>query len=256
MIDDRELLLFHYRDGLSGRRIRWIEKRLDEDAGLRLRLQRLEVELGVLRPEQAKAPAAAHRRWRAALDDAMADAMASTVAGQDHAGGPNPALLSGPWRRLLALRPLFAPVLAAGLLLSVGVFIATRLPPVEVHAPADSVAANSGASPAPAMVNAMQAYLVETERRLTELDGVDTTGRAEVLAEMRQRNALYVKAAERAEWPELARVLRAFDLALNSLQIDPSPGDADREMRSQLEFELNVLQTRMDRRASKPANSI
>jgi len=97
---------------------------------------------------------------------------------------------------------------------------------------------------------------VETQRRLMELDDPDSAGRAEVLAEIRQRNALYVKAAERADWPELARVLRAFDLELDSLQDDPGPGDADRDMRRQLEFELNVLQTRIDRRASKLTHSI
>lgn len=246
MIDDCELLLFHYRDGLSSQRIRWIEKRLDEDPELRLRLQQLEAELGALHQAQLMAPASAHRRWRAALADAMAE--------RDRTRDPGRALPSGPWHRLFAPWPLFAPVLAAGLLLSVGVFIATRLPPPAEQAPADAVATKSEAGPAPAMANAVQAYLIDTERQLVELDDFDTAGRAEVLAEIRQRNALYVKAAERADWPELARVLRAFDLALNTLQDGSSPGDADREMRSQLEFELNVLQTRLDRRASKSAS--
>jgi len=247
MIDDRELLLFHYRDGLSRQRIRWIEKRLEQDPGLRLRLQQLKAELGALRPAQARAPDSAHRRWRAALADAMAE--------RDHAGAADRSLPSAPWQRLFEFRPFFAPVLAVGLLLSVGVFVGARLQPA-VHAPADQVATEPGVSPAPATVNAMRAYLVETERRLVELDDVDTAGRAEVLAEIRQRNALYVKAAERADWSELARVLRAFDLALNNLQDDSGPDDGDREMRSQLEFELNALQTRIDRRASKQAHSI
>jgi len=248
MIDDRELLLFHYRDGLSGQRIRRIEKRLEHDGGLRVRLQQLEAELSALRPAPARAPDSAHRRWRAALTDAMAE--------HDHAIAPTRPVPAAPWQWLVELRSLFAPVLAAGLLLSVGVFIATRPPPPGIHAPA-AVATGSGAArPSPAAANAVQAYLVETERRLVELDSVDPAGRAEVLAEIRQRNALYVKAAERADWSELARVLRAFDLALNTLQDDPSVGDAERQLRSQLQFELNVLQTRIDRRASKHKPSI
>jgi len=248
MIDDHELLLFHYHDGLSRQRIRWIEKRLEQDPGLRLRLQQLEAELGALRPAQARAPDSTHRRWRAALADAMAE--------RDHASAPPRPLPAAPWQRLLEFRPLFAPVLAAGLLLTVGVFIGTRLPSPAVHAPADQIATEPGVSPAPATANAMRAYLVETELRLVELDDLDSVGRAQMLAEIRQRNALYVKAAERADWSELARVLRAFDLALNTLKDDSGPDDADRELRSQLEFELNALQTRIDRRASKQAHSI
>ncbi|GEM_PF-1348399 len=248
MIDDRELLLFHYRDGLSSRRIRWIEKRLKQDPALRLRLQRLEAELDALRPAPSTAPVAAHGRWRAALADAMAE--------HDHAGASDRVFLPAPWQGLLAFRSLFAPMLAAAVMLSVGVFIGTRLPPPAVPAPFDEMATGQGFSPAPATVNVMRAYLVETEQRLMELDDLDSAGRADVLAEIRQRNALYVKAAERADWPELARVLRAFDLELDSLQDDPGPGDADRDMRRQLEFELNVLQTRIDRRASKLTHSI
>lgn len=248
MIDDRELLLFYYRDGLSSRRIRWIEKRLEQDPALRLRLQRLDAELDALRPAQARASVPVHRRWRAALTDAMAE--------RDHPGGADWALPSAPWQPRFEIRPLFAPVLAAAVLLSVGVFIGTRLPPPAVHAPTDQVATQPGVSPAPATVNAMRAYLMETERRLVELDDVDTVGRAEVITEIQQRNALYVKAAERADWPELARVLRAFDLALNTLQDDSSAGGSGRQMRSQLEFELKVMQTRIDRHASNLAHPI
>jgi len=248
MIDDHELLLFHYRDGLSGQRIRRIEKRLEHDGGLRLRLRQLEAELSALHPAPARAPDSAHRRWRAALAGAMVE--------HDHARAPARPLPSAPWQRLFESRLLFAPVLAAGLLLSVGVFIATRLPPPGIHAPAAVVTGSGATSPSPATVNAVQAYLVEAERRLVELDSVDPAGRAEVLADIRQRNALYVKAAERAGWSELARVLRAFDLALSTLQDDSSPDDADRELRSQLEFELNALQTRIGRRASKHLPSI
>jgi len=248
MIDERELLLFHYRDGLSSRRIRWIEKRLEQDPALRLRLQRLEAELDALRPARSAAPVAAHGRWRAALADAIAE--------HDHAGGSGRILSSAPWQGLFAFRSLFASVMAAAVLLSLGVFIGTRLPPAAVHAPVDEVATGAAVSPARATVNAMRAYLAETERRLVELDDLDSAGRAEVLVEIRQRNALYVKAAERADWPELARVLRAFGLALNSLQDGPGPGDADHDTRSQLEFELNALQTRIDRHASKVTHSI
>jgi len=247
MIDDRELLLFHYRDGLSSRRIRRIERRLEQDPALRLRLQQLEGDLGALRPATSTAPATAHGRWRAALADA--------IAKHDHVGGSGRGFLPATWQRLQASRPLFVPVLAAVVLLSVGMYIGTRLPSPPVPARFSEVATDSGVSPAPATVNVMRTYLVETQRRLLKLDDLDSAGRAEVLAEIRQRNALYVKAAERADWPELARVLRAFDLALISLQDGAGSGDADRDMRRQLEFELNVLQTRIARRASKLAHS-
>lgn len=247
MIDDRELLLFYYRDGLSSRRIRWIEKRLEQDPALRLRLRQLEVELGALRPAPSTAPVAAHGRWHTALVDAMAE--------HDHVGGWGKVSLPVSWQGLLAFRPLFVSALAAVVLLSVGMFIGTRLPPPAAPSLVDEVTTDSGIRPAPATVNVMRAYLVETQRRLMKLDELDSAGRVEVLAEIRQRNALYVKAAERADWPELARVLRAFELELNSLQDSTGPGNADRDMRRQLEFELNVLQTRIDRRASKLAHS-
>ena len=54
---------------------------------------------------------------------------------------------------------------------------------------------------------------------------------------------MYALAAERANEPQLARVLRAFTPILESLAVEP--GDASASDVAQLSFELRVMQARL-----------
>lgn len=256
MIDDHELVLYSYRDGLSESRMRTIDVALETDAGLRRRLDTLNRELNQLTPAQSAASAAAHRRWYAALNDAIAqDTYEGPVFG--HAGRAGLRLFG-----VGIAHKLFPPpaLLAASLVLAVGVVVGLHLSEVgvvgEAGRPDATVRVAAKATPDPAFANAMSAYLAETGRQLVRLDTLDATERDAVVSEIRTRNRLYVKAAEHGQWPELARVLRAFSITLDGLGDAARGGDSREELRAQLSFELNALQTRIELHPSKQTHSI
>lgn len=253
MIDDQELVLYIYRDGLSEARMRSIDKALETDAGLRHRLDKLNGELNQLTPARSTASAAAHRRWSVALNDAVA----RDVVESDGAGRAGFRLFG-----VEIARKLFPPpaLLAAGLMLAVGVVIGLHLSEVgvvgESGRPDRTVRVAAKATPDPAVANAMSAYLAETGRQLVRLDTLDASERDALVGEIRARNRLYVKVAEHARWPELARVLRAFGITLEGLGEAAGAGSSREELRAQLSFELNALQTRIAPRSSKQTHSI
>jgi hypothetical protein len=61
---------------------------------------------------------------------------------------------------------------------------------------------------------------------------------------------MYALAAERANEPQLARVLRAFAPILESLAVEP--GDASASDIAQLSFELRVMQARLKAETATP----
>jgi len=256
VIDDQELVLYIYRDGLSEARMRSIDKALETDAGLRHRLDKLNRELNQLTPARSTASAAAHRRWSVALNDAVArDVVESDSAGHDGRAG----------FRLFGVeiaRKLFPPpaLLAAGPMLAVGVVIGLHLSEVgvvgESGRPDRTMRVAAKATPDPAVANAMSAYLAETGRQLVRLDTLDASERDALVGEIRARNRLYVKVAEDARWPELARVLRAFGITLEGLGEAAGASSSREELRAQLSFELNALQTRIAPRSSRQTHSI
>ena len=70
------------------------------------------------------------------------------------------------------------------------------------------------------------------------------------------QNRLYERAAELNGAPEIARVLRAFEVILVRLaEQDIAPEDAE-ALRAQLGFELKVMLTKMSRTTSKEAETI
>lgn len=246
MIDDRELVLYVYRDGLSSARTRAIERELEVDAGLRQRLAELEKKLNQLRPAPTPAPPSAHRRWHAALAE-VSDCEAPKRVRRT--GRP---VEPGPWWLLFPARALMPAGLA--LVLALGVVIGLHLsPPRSPDGPAPTAAT---VPTEPAVANAMAAYLAETERQLVSLGELAAEERSALVGEIVARNRLYVKAAERAEWPELARVLRAFGIALGGFGYEARADQPNEELRAQLSFELNALQTRIDRRSSNQTTTI
>jgi hypothetical protein len=64
---------------------------------------------------------------------------------------------------------------------------------------------------------------------------------------------MYALAAERANEPDLARVLRAFTPILETLQAERR--DADSSDIEQLNFELRVVQARLQATAQPPTKS-
>jgi hypothetical protein len=93
-------------------------------------------------------------------------------------------------------------------------------------------------------------HLASTEQGLANLDSAQPEERARLIATIVEQNRMYALAAERANEPQLARVLRAFTPILESLAVEP--GDASASDIAQLSFELRVMQARLKAETATP----
>lgn len=220
MINDDDLLLYHYDDGLSATRRAEIATALAASASLRERLAQLQAELHSLQPWPQPAPsAAAQARWRAALQQR---------AGVDQ-------------RRRA---PMLQWALACTLLLA-GVGIGVRL--AERAPPEPPIAATEGE---PALVRGVRAHLGDTRQLLANWEASAPAQRDQLLADVLAQNRSYIAAAERVGDQRLARVLRAFEPVLLQLALPDVSTEHLDGRRAQLDFELGAMQTKLSRSAS------
>ena len=77
---------------------------------------------------------------------------------------------------------------------------------------------------------ACKVHLASTERQLAELDSANARGTRALIETIIEQNRMYALAAERANEPQLARVLRAFTPVLERLA--QSPANRPREHRA------------------------
>ena len=86
-------------------------------------------------------------------------------------------------------------------------------------------------------------HLANTESQLASLDSASDEERGRLIETIIAQNRLYALAAERADEPQLARVLRAFTPILERVAEERSD-EAAGEL-AQLNFELQVMQARL-----------
>jgi hypothetical protein len=212
MISDDDLLLYYYRDGLDEAERGRIGTALAGQPELAQRLHRLVAQLDTV-ADMPDVPVPAHiqQRWQKALTT-------------------RPRLVSSfRWQALAATVAVLA-ILAA-------VWVSLQSPPERI---ADE------APPAPeasAYERGLRWHLASTEQRLAKLDSAQPEERALLIEAIIAQNRLYALAAERANEPQLARVLRAFTPILENLTDDR--GDASASDIAQLNFELRVMQARL-----------
>ena len=215
MISDDELLLYYYRDGLDEAERARIGTALAEQPELAQRLHRLIAQLDtVAQMPDVPVPAHIQRRWENALGR-LAPAK----------GNLAPLLLS--------LAAAAAAVVAVVLLVTVQLAAALAAGATDCGCNATQSAYERG----------LRWHLASTEQGLAELDGAQPEERARLIATIVEQNRMYALAAERANEPQLARVLRAFTPILESLAVEP--GDASASDVAQLSFELRVMQARL-----------
>jgi hypothetical protein len=225
MISDEDLLLYYYRDGLDvGERAR-VATALAKDPELAQRLHRLVAQLDTAAemPEVA-VPTHIQQRWQAAL--------AARAR-------PRPSFR---WQAIAATVALLAVLLT--------VWVSMK-PAAEQVARETSPAA--AASDPAAYERGLRWHLASTEQRLAKLDTAQPDERARLIEAIIEQNRMYALAADRANEPQLARVLRAFTPILESL------GDERRETSAadiaQLSFEMRVMQARLKAAASPSSNA-
>lgn len=225
MISDDDLLLYYYRDGLDEAERARVGTALAEQPELAQRLHRLVAQLDtVAQMPEVPVPAHVQRRWHNAL------------VSRPRRGS------SFRWQAIAATVAVLA-ILAT-------VWVSMRSPPQQV---ADETPRIPEAS---AYERGLRWHLASTEQRLAGLDSAQPDERARLIETIVEQNRMYALAAERANEPQLARVLRAFTPILESLADDR--GDASASDVAQLNFELRVMQARLKAAAEPqpPAQSI
>jgi hypothetical protein len=224
MISDDDLLLYYYRDGLDPTARARIATALAKDPDLAQRLHRLVAQLDTA-AEMPEVPVPAHvqQRWQAAL--------AARAR-------PRPSFR---WQAIAATVALFAVVFTVW---------------ISMKPATDQVAHETSptATPDPAAYErGLRWHLATTEQRLAKLDSAQPDERARLIEAIIEQNRMYALAADRANEPQLARVLRAFTPILESLtdeRRETSAADI-----AQLSFEMRVMQARLKAEASPPSNA-
>lgn len=238
MISDDELLLYYYRDGLDTAERARIGTALAQQPELAQRLHRLVAQLDTV-AETPEVPVPPHieQRWQNALARAAATAQNNYGAAVATTGSRFRSTFR--WQTLA----LAATVAALGVFVTIQVSMQSR----------DDRRQASNDTPPPhatAYERGLQWHLANTEQRLASLDSAKPEERARLIEAILEQNRMYAVAAERANEPDLARVLRAFTPILETLQAEHR--DADASDIDQLNFELRVVQARLQATAQPP----
>jgi hypothetical protein len=225
MISDDDLLLYYYRDGLDAAERARIGTALAEQPEVAQRLHRLVAQLDTA-AEMPEVPVPPHiqQRWQAALERAA----------QTNGRAARPAAKTGS-RSLTILRwPL-----AAAAVLILAVLVSERTSMLSTPEQTTEVAPPAGT----AYERGLRWHLASTEQRLASLDSAPPEERVRLIETIIEQNHMYALAADRANEPQLARVLRAFTPILQSLTDERH--DASASDIAQLSFELRVMQARL-----------
>jgi hypothetical protein len=229
MISDDDLLLYYYRDGLDATERARIGTALAEQPELARRLHRLVAQLDTVADlPEVPVPPHIQQRWENAL-------------GRLAPAKSKPRLFAAfHWQAAAAA--------GVAVVLLVTVQLLLRSPQQQPIADATPVQS--------AYERGLRWHLASTEQGLAELNEAQPEERARLIATIVEQNRLYALAAERANEPQLARVLRAFTPILEGLAVEP--GDASASDVAQLSFELRVMQARLkaETGTSPPAERI
>ena len=228
MISDDDLLLYQYNDGLDAADCERIRNALAARPELRTRLQRLMAALDQSKnlPETA-VPERARLRWQSSLEVA--------------ANVPIKTRRHLSWRYGVAAFGVAALAVSVSLL----VFLPRTITPTPAPASEANLAANQQS--ASGYERRLRWHLLETEQQLDVIVEASRETRAELIEKVIIQNQRYASAADRANEPQLARVLRSFTPTLATLNDDRIAKSEFDGALAQLKFELKVVQARLSK---------
>lgn len=245
MINEETLTLYYYDDGLSAGERREVEAALVADSKLAVQFAVLARQLEHWRaPVTVKAPSDVLQRWHDSIDRAARGEQtdAKKSGGQVH-------FMSFFWGAAVTT------ALAVGI--GLGVYFSAgnaNYPPIDglgAILPAD----DGGLVPA-SFTRGLQVHLRDSQAEIVRLPVDSSADRSLLVMQIIEQNRLFERTAVINNSPELARVLRAFEpILLRLASEDISPEDAA-ALRAQLEFELNVVLTKLVRDTSYKAQTI
>lgn len=239
MINDDELLLYYYRDGLDAADRARIGAAIAADPRLAQRLHTLAARLDAAAAiPEVEVPGHFRQRWQDALDGAASGRRARPVA--------RPLFSQPRWQIAAAAAVVLALVVTFEALRSTAPRGALPMAATPGH--------ESGDEAGSAYEHGLKFHLASTERQIADLGNASPAERARMIDVIIGQNRLYALAAERAGEPQLARVLRAFNPILEDVANGRSESTA--ADLSQLSFELRVMQARLGADAAAPTQPL
>lgn len=255
-IRDADLILYHYRDGLSAAEFAAIAAALEASPDLRRRYARLQATLQAIDAQPAPEADAGFeqrvwQRWEQAVASADDDRRHPDAARADRRARPRTA------RSVLRWTGTALALVAA---LGVG-FLLGRQPPVVTTTPPTIAAVPGSEVPRDVSARVLDAYIAA---HLRETEGVVLTavnsdsaallaGNRELAVGLLESNRLYAQAATRAGNARLANFLQQLEPLLIELA-NPAPADPiqgvdglrDYVDRTDLLFQLRATQARIE----------
>ncbi len=227
MIDDDQLTLYFYDDGLADHERDQIGRALAQDAGLAARYAALSQDLEKLGQDAYSTNAS--DEFTASLHEVLVQLQPSASVSR--------------WQRWTLAASLLAAVALTALLV--------QRVPVQ-PAPSTAQLPTVPATQAPSSQRMVVAHLAQSRLQLVRYDTADTSRRSELIRELVEQNRSVEHAARRNGDEDLARVLRAFESVLERLASAPEQADEREQLFDQLTFEVNAMLTKFDAPASDP----
>ena len=223
-MNDDTLILYYYNDGLSDQERRQVTAALEADRELASRYEALRRELDGLANDTVDVPSHVVQRMHDSVDRLARPVLVSTEK---------------PRRSFSPFSFAWGAAVTAALAIGVGIGFSLKPTPPDVM-PSYSDPFTRG----------MQVYLQDASAELATLPIAEADQRAQLIMHIVEQNRLFEQAAVHNDSQSLARVLRAFEPVLLQLATeDLAPEDAE-ALRAQLEFELNVMLTKLSRASS------
>ncbi|MFK8054302.1 MAG: hypothetical protein AB8F65_15140 [Woeseiaceae bacterium] len=230
MINDEQLTLYFYEDGLTKEQREQVTHALATDSALQQRYESLQKDLSEM-AVMTMEPAPEHlkHQWHDVV---------STAARQEQRAVAAP---SRGWPRFAWIGT------AAGLFIAFAIGTQfdnvsdekTAPPPVASLQPTE-------AQPTDAFARGLQVHLQGVSNGLGEFDGQDSPGRTDLINQIIAQNRVFEAAAESRDARDIARLMRALQPVFFQLADDNlSPREAD-ALRLQLMFELNAVLTKLE----------
>lgn len=241
-MNEEQLILYYYNDGLSTAERRRIAAALERDDQLAERYQALCRDLdGLTEAVDAIAPEGLAHRLQSTIDRA-----ARLEAAEYAEARKSPRFAT----RMLAWGSALAAALAVGV--GAGLWLGEGTTPVAPGV-VEVIPATSPEWSSAAFQRALGSHFRNGRLDLDSFRGESENGqgRAALVASLLQQNRLYAHLALQNDAPDLARVLRSFEPLLEQLgREDLSPQEAA-SLQAQLEFEFTVMLTKLTRNPSQ-----
>lgn len=223
-MNDDTLILYYYNDGMSDQERDEVVAALESDAALAARYAQLTAELDSVSEVDVEVPAHVVQRMHDSIDRAARPALVA---------------VEEPRRPFNPFSFVWGSAVTAALAIGIGIGFYLQ--------PEPSVDMPSNGDP---FTRGMQVYLQDARTSLAAMPIAEGEERAELIMHIVEQNRLFEQAAVQNDSQNLARVLRAFEPVLLQLATEGLAPEDAQALRAQLEFELNVMLTKLSRASS------